>query len=99
MLNKLKAAERLYLAWVKEQPCGVCNHPAPSDAHHIEQHKQYLCIPLCKDCHQGSFNGIHGQQRMWKIKKVTELSVLNDTIRRFTMQSSCHSAIGSASDL
>jgi hypothetical protein len=40
---------------------------------------------LCKDCHQGSFNGIHGQRRMWQIKKATELSVLNETIRKFTI--------------
>ena len=85
MLNKINAAERLYLAWLKEQPCGVCGQAGPSDAHHIEQHQQYLCIPLCKDCHQGSFNGIHGQRRMWKIKKATELSVLNETIRKFTI--------------
>jgi hypothetical protein len=80
MLNKLTTAERRYLAGVKSLPCGVCGAAGPSDAHHIEQHKQYLCIPLCKDCHQGSFNGIHGQQRIWKVFKKTELSVLNDTI-------------------
>lgn len=85
MLNKINASERLYLAWLKEQPCGVCGQAGPSDAHHIEQHQQYLCIPLCKDCHQGSFNGIHGQRRMWQIKKATELSVLNETIRKFTI--------------
>lgn len=86
MLNKINPAERRYLAWVKEQPCGVCEQPGPSDAHHIEQHHQYLCIPLCKDCHQGSFNGIHGQRRIWKVKKLTELTVLNETIRRFTIK-------------
>jgi hypothetical protein len=82
MLNKLTTEERLYLATVKSLPCGVCGAAGPSDAHHIEQHKQFLCIPLCKDCHQGSFNGIHGQQRIWKVYKKTEMSVLNDTIRK-----------------
>jgi hypothetical protein len=96
MNNTLTKAERNHLAWVKEQPCGLCGQQGPSDAHHIIQHQQYLCIPLCKDCHQGSFNGIHGEQRMWKIKKATEWGVLNDTIKRLT---SCHGAIGSASDL
>ena len=80
MLNKLTTAERRYLAGVKSLPCGVCGAAGPSDAHHVEQHLQYLCIPLCKDCHQGSFNGIHGQQRIWKVYKKTELTVLNDTI-------------------
>lgn len=82
MLNKLNKSEREYLGLIKEMPCAVCDHPSPSDAHHIEQHKQYLCIPLCKDCHQGSFNGIHGQARIWKVYKKTEMSCLNDTIRK-----------------
>lgn len=80
MNNKLTSSQRRHLAAVKSMPCGVCGEPGPSDAHHIEQGFQYLCIPLCKDCHQGSFNGIHGQKRIWKVMKKTELSVLNDTI-------------------
>lgn len=74
--------EQEHLAWVKEQPCGVCDAPPPSDAHHIQQQLHLLCIPLCKDCHQGSFNGLHGQARMWKTLKKDEMSVLNETIRR-----------------
>jgi hypothetical protein len=65
---------------VKMLPCAVCDEAAPSDAHHIEQKLHFLCIPLCKDCHQGSLNGIHGQRVMWKVMKKTELSCLNDTI-------------------
>jgi len=80
--NKITAAERKHLAKVKDLPCGVCGASGPSEAHHIEQHKQYLCIPLCADCHRGSFNGLHGQKRMWNVTKKTELSVLNDTIER-----------------
>jgi hypothetical protein len=79
--NKLTPSERRHLQKVKALPCGVCGAAGPSDAHHIEQHRQYLCIPLCKDCHQGSFNGIHGQKRIWSVYKKTELSVLNDTIK------------------
>ena len=81
MNNKLTASERLHLARIKEMPCGVCGADGPSDAHHIRQHYQYLCIPLCKDCHQGSFNGIHGQRRIWNVKKLDETAVLNETIR------------------
>lgn len=84
MNNKLSALERVHLARIKEMPCGVCGAAGPSDAHHIEQGRQYLCIPLCKDCHQGSHNGIHGQARIWAVYKKTELSVLNDTIKRLT---------------
>ena len=85
MNNKLTPTEREHLAKIKEMPCGVCDQAGPSDAHHIVQHKQYLCIPLCKDCHQGSFNGIHGQARIWSVYKKDELSVLNDIIKQLTM--------------
>jgi len=79
--NKPSKREREHLAVIKEMPCGVCDAPGPSDAHHIVQHQQYLCIPLCKDCHQGSFNGIHGQARIWSVYKKDEMSVLNETLR------------------
>jgi len=82
MHSKLNTSESRYLVRLKALPCGVCGAPGPSDAHHIEQGFHYLCIPLCKDCHQGSFNGLHGQKRIWKILKATELSVLNETIDR-----------------
>lgn len=82
MNNKLTAAERAHIARVKELPCSVCDVPGPSDAHHIEQGLQYTCIALCKDCHQGSILGWHGQKRAWTIRKVGELDALNVTIRR-----------------
>lgn len=81
MLNRPTAPERRHLARIKEMNCGVCNADGPSDAHHVVQHSQYLCIPLCKDCHQGAFNGWHGQRRIWNVKKLSELDVLNATIR------------------
>ena len=82
MNNKLNAAQRKYLATIKTLSCGVCDAAGPSDAHHIEQGLQYICIPLCKDCHQGSHNGIHGRRSIWNVLKKTELSVLNDTIKK-----------------
>jgi len=75
------AVERMHIARIKEMPCGVCDAPPPSDAHHIEQESHLLVIPLCRDCHQGSFNGLHGQARIWKTLKKTEMTVLNETIR------------------
>lgn len=83
MNNRLSKAERAYLASIKEMPCGVCDAAGPSDAHHIVQGLQYLCIPLCKDCHQGSHNGIHGRRSIWNVLKKTELSVLNETLRKY----------------
>jgi hypothetical protein len=80
--NKLTAREREHLGKVKELPCSVCDAPGPSEAHHYEQGLQYTCIALCSDCHRGGFNGIHGQRRMWAIKKMNELDALNVTIER-----------------
>ena len=82
MNNRLTTAQRKYLATLKTLSCGVCDAAGPSDAHHIEQGLQYICIPLCKDCHQGSHNGIHGRRSIWNVLKKTELSVLNDTIQK-----------------
>jgi hypothetical protein len=67
---------------IKLMACSVCDATGPSDAHHIEQSLQYCVIPLCKDCHQGSFNGLHGQKRAWILRKMSELDALNKTIQR-----------------
>ena len=82
MNNNLTAKQREHIGKVKSLPCSVCDAPAPSDAHHIEQALQYCVVALCKDCHQGSTMGWHGQKRMWKIKKMNELDALNVTIER-----------------
>lgn len=82
--KNLTAADREHLAKIKSMPCGVCGAHGPSDAHHIKQGLHYLCIPLCKDCHQGSHNGIHGRRSIWNVLKKTEESVLNDTVRHLT---------------
>lgn len=82
MNNKLTAKERAHIQRVKKLPCSVCDAPGPSDAHHIEQALQYCVVALCKDCHQGSHNGIHGRRAMWNVMRMTELDALNVTIRR-----------------
>lgn len=78
----ISPAERAHLAAVKELPCSVCDAPAPSDAHHIKQGQHFTTVALCKDCHQGSFNGIHGQKRFWLIRKMDELDALAVTLQR-----------------
>ena len=82
MNNTLTAKERKHLLRVKELPCSVCDASGPSDAHHVKQHRQYTCIALCKDCHQGAVMGWHGQKRMWSLKKMDEIDALNITIAR-----------------
>lgn len=85
MNGQYTRAERLHVARVKMLPCSVCDAPPPSDAHHIRQGLHYTCVALCKECHQGSFNGIHGQARMWAVYKMDELKALNVTVKRLTM--------------
>lgn len=82
MNNKLTQKEREWIQIVKSLPCSVCDAPGPSDAHHTKQHRQFTVVALCKDCHQGSVMGWHGQKRMWAIKKMDELDALNVTIQR-----------------
>ena len=82
MNNQLTKAEREHLRRVKELPCSVCDAHPPSDAHHIKQGLQYTVVALCKDCHQGAYNGWHGQKRLWLVKKMGELEALDVTIKR-----------------
>ena len=79
--KNLTKNDREHFLKIKNMSCGVCSANPPSDAHHIKQKMHYTCIPLCKDCHQGAFNGIHGQARIWSVYKKDEMTVLNDTIR------------------
>lgn len=69
--------------------CSVCDQAGPSDFHHILEGRTpgrkspvFCGIPLCKDCHQGSQNGIHGRRAMWDVMRKTELGCLAETIRR-----------------
>ena len=84
--------ERDHVARVKSLPCAVCGCSlAVSEAHEIEQGQWFTSIPLCPDCHRGSHNGLHGQRRIWMVMKKTELSCLNDTIRKLMRETrGCH---------
>ena len=81
--------EQRHMVRVKELPCCLCAAHAPSDAHHILEGRikgrkasDFCTIPLCKDCHQGERNGIHGQQFMLKVMKENELNLLAETIKK-----------------
>ena len=78
----MTASEREHVERVKSLPCSVCDQPGPSEAHEIEQGYWFTTVALCSDCHRGSVNGLHGQRRMWAIFKMTELSALNETLRK-----------------
>lgn len=47
-----------YLAHLREQVCGLCGALAPSDPHHVKprawreaKRQDYLCLPVCRRCH------------------------------------------------
>lgn len=74
-------AERRHIERVAALPCVVCGAPGPSEVHEIAQGKWWLSCALCPDCHRGGFNGLHGQRRIWSVKKMSELDALSETIR------------------
>lgn len=78
----IKAHESAHIARVKALPCSVCDAPGPSDAHHVKQGQHFTVVALCKSCHQGALMGLHGQRRMWRIKKMDEVDALAVTLQR-----------------
>lgn len=80
------AAERRHIDRIKAMPCAVCDASGPSECHEIEQGAWFTSMPLCPDCHRGSFAGIHGQRRAWTVRKLDELGALNATIGKLMAQ-------------
>lgn len=80
--KRMNQAEREHVDRVKQLPCSVCDAPGPSDAHEPVQGLWFVSIALCKDCHQGSENGLHGRKTMWRVMKLDEWGALNITIQR-----------------
>jgi len=78
----IKAHESAHMAKVKSLPCSLCDAAGPSDAHHIKQGQHFTAVALCKSCHQGALMGLHGQRRMWTIKKMDEMDALAVTVER-----------------
>lgn len=78
----ISSAESAHIGRVKQLPCSVCDEAGPCDAHHIKQGQHFTVIALCKSCHQGSLMGLHGQRRMWVLKKMDEVDALAVTVRR-----------------
>ena len=79
--KNISKAERKHFEAIKSMDCVICDAPGPSEAHHIEQGLHWTCMPLCPDCHRGG-GGIHGTKTLWNVRKMTELSALNETLRR-----------------
>jgi len=84
------AAGKRHMAKLAALPCACCGAASPSNVHHIREGQgmaqradDFLAIPLCWYCHQGP-QGIHGDRSAWRMRKLTELDALADTIRRLT---------------
>lgn len=84
------AAERRRRNRVAQLPCALGKAlgegHGPVTLHHpragqgaSQRASDFLVIPLCPDCHQGS-NGIHGDRSLLRIAKVEELDLLALTI-------------------
>jgi len=78
-------AEQRHLDRVASLPCCLCG-ATPVHVHHVREGQgmaqrasNFLVVPLCPDCHTGP-KGIHGDQTMLRIFKMTELDLLADTI-------------------
>ena len=82
----MTVAESRHVDRVRRLPCCTCEAPPPSRAHHIRegqglaQRAGHFCvIPLCEDCHSGKL-GVHGDKTMLRIRKCTELDLLDETL-------------------
>ena len=82
----MTAAERKHVSRIKEMSCIVCEASGPSECHEINQGQWFTSMPLCADCHRGSFSGIHGQKRAWTVRKLDEIGALNLTIQKLMEQ-------------
>jgi len=89
-MAKFTASESRYADKVARLGCLVCGGPA--NIHHIregqgmgERAGNCLILPLCREHHQGSFS-IHGSRRQFIDIYGSELSMLNETIKRVNDQ-------------
>lgn len=67
--------------------CAVCGAYGVQ-VHHIragqgmsQRASDFLTVPLCVDCHTGK-GGIHGDRSMMRIRGLSEIDLVADTIRR-----------------
>lgn len=76
--------ERAHIERVAGLPCSVDDTPGPSEVHEVKQGQWFTAIALCSSCHRGPLLGLHGERRMWAIKKMDEIDALAVTVRRLS---------------
>lgn len=74
------AGEKRHADKVAAMPCIVCDAPAPSEVHEPEHGMWFISLPLCFECHRGK-HGWHGDRLRWKLRDMSELKAINETIR------------------
>ena len=72
---------RRHIARIRAIGCVVCEMSQCDEVHEIVQGQWFTSLPLCRDCHRGPQNGIHGNKCMWRVKGLDELSALDKTLR------------------
>jgi len=87
------AAEKRHHNRLAQMGCLLCEElsmpqASRTEIHHIragqgmgQRAGHYLAVPLCADCHRGP-TGIHGDQTLLRIAKLTEMDLLDMTIGR-----------------
>jgi hypothetical protein len=78
-------AEKRYLDRVASLPCQCCGAEGVH-VHHVregqgmaQRAQNWLAVALCPACHNGS-QGIHGDRRLLKARKLDEMDLLAKTI-------------------
>ena len=77
------ASERYHIERVAALPCVVCGEPGPSHVHEPDQGLWFVSLPLCPPCHTGP-EGWHGTRQRWKLRRMSELQAINETLRELT---------------
>jgi hypothetical protein len=74
------ADERAHVQRIAALPCVVCGAEGV-EVHEPEQGLWFASMPLCPACHRGP-EGWHGTRLRWKLRRVSELQAINETIRQ-----------------
>ena len=78
--------EKAWLNLVSQTPCACCGdmheeiHHAREGCGMAQRSEHWLAISLCVNCHRGQL-GVHGDKTMLRIKKMTEMDLLAETIK------------------
>lgn len=86
----MRKAEKRYLDRVAQLPCQCCGTYGVH-IHHVregqgmaQRAQNWLAVALCPDCHTGP-QGIHGDRRLLKARKLDEMDLLAKTIEALNL--------------